>query len=132
MSQANVETVRAALGAFNRRDGEEFGALLATDAEIVPMRAALEATVYRGPEAAAQYCAAVDESWQDLRWEVEEIRTGAGWVLALGRIRGRGRLSGAGIDVEAAWVVHLRGGLITSFRTCTDRAEALRSVGLRE
>jgi SnoaL-like domain len=73
MSQANVEIMRAAIEAFNRRDGEGFGAFLANDAEIVPVRAALEGTVNRGPDAAAQYCAAVDESWEDLRWEVEEV-----------------------------------------------------------
>jgi ketosteroid isomerase-like protein len=132
MSQENVEIVRAAMEAFNRRDGEEFGALLARDAEIVPVRAALEGTVYRGPDAAAQYCAAVDESWENLRWEVEEIRDAVGWVLVLGHIRGRGRGSGAALDTKAAWVAHFRGGLITNFHAYTDRAEALKAVGLSE
>jgi hypothetical protein len=45
MSQENVEAVRAAMEAFNRRDGEAFGALLSEDAEIVPVRARLEGTV---------------------------------------------------------------------------------------
>ena len=72
MSQENVEIVRTAIDAFNRRDAKTFAADLAQDAEIVPMRAALEGTVYRGPDAASQYCAAVDESWDNLRWEVEE------------------------------------------------------------
>ena len=132
MSEENVETVRAAMEAFNRRDGERFGALLARDAEIVPVRAVLEGTVYRGPEAAVQYCTAVDESWENLRWEVEEIRDGGAWVLALGHIRGRGRGSGAAIDARAGWVARFREGLVTNFRTYTDRAEALEAVGLRE
>jgi ketosteroid isomerase-like protein len=132
MSQENVEIVRAAMEAFNRRDGEAFGALLAKDAEIVPVRVAVDGTVYRGPDAAAQYCAAVDESWENLRWEVEEIRDGGDWVLAVGRIRGRGRGSGAAIDNRAGWVARFREGLITSFRTCADRAEALKAVGLQE
>lgn len=58
----NVEIMRAAMEAFNRRDGEGLGAFLAKDAEIVPVRAALEGTVYRGPNAGAQYCAAVEVS----------------------------------------------------------------------
>jgi ketosteroid isomerase-like protein len=132
MSQENVEVVRAAMEAFNRRDGEGFGALLARDAEIVPVRAALEGTVYRGPDAAAQYCAAVDESWETLRWEVEEFRDGVGWVLALGRIRGRGRDSGAEIDARAGWVALFRAGLVTNFHMYADRADALHAVGLRE
>ena len=132
MSQENVEVVRAAMEAFNRRDGEAFGALLADDAEIVPVRAALEGTVYRGPDAASEYCAAVDESWERLRWEVEEIREGKSWVLALGRIRGRGRGTGAEIDARAGWVARFRDGLVTSFRTYADRADALEAVGLGE
>jgi ketosteroid isomerase-like protein len=132
MSQANVETMRTAMDAFNRRDGEGFGALLARDAEIVPVRAALEGTVYRGPDAAAQYCAAVDESWEDLTWEVEEVRDGGSWVLALGRIRGGGRGSGAVIDARAGWVAHFHKGLVTSFHTYADRAQALEAVGLEE
>jgi ketosteroid isomerase-like protein len=132
MSQENVEAMQAAMEAFNGRDGGEFGAHLAADAEIVPVRAALEGTVYRGPDAAAQYCAAVDQSWENLRWDVEEIRDGGGWVLALGRIRGGGRGSGAAIDARAGWVAHFREGLITRFHTYADRAEALKAVGLSE
>ena len=130
MPEQEVKTMRAAMEAFNRRDGEEFGAFFAADAEIVPVRAALEGTVYRGPDAGARYCAAVDESWENLRWEVEEIRDGGDWVLALGRIRGGGRGSGAVIDARAGWVAHFREGLITSFHTYADRAAALDAVGL--
>jgi ketosteroid isomerase-like protein len=132
MSQENVEIVRVAMEAFNRRDGEGFGALLASDAEIVPVRAVLEGTVYRGPGAAAQYCAAVDDSWENLRWEIEEIQDDDGWVLVLGQIRGRGRGSGAVLDVRAAWVARFREGLVTNFHTYTDRGEALEAVGLSE
>ena len=50
MSEANVEAMRMAMDAFNRRDGEQFDALLTADAEIVPVRAALEGTTYRGAD----------------------------------------------------------------------------------
>jgi ketosteroid isomerase-like protein len=132
MSQENVETMRAAIDAFNRRDGDGFGAVLANDAEIVPVRAALEGTVYRGPSAATQYCTAVEESWENLTWEVEEIKDGDSWVLALGRIRGRGRGSGAAIDAKGAWLARFRDGLVTNFRTYPDRRDALEAVGLAE
>jgi ketosteroid isomerase-like protein len=132
MSQENVESMRAAMEAFNRRDGEQFGALLARDVEIVPVRAAVEGTVYRGPDAAAQYCAAVNESWDDLRWEIEDVRDGGDWVLAVGRIRGEGRDSGAAIDARAGWVAQFREGLITRFQTHADRDQALQAVGLSE
>jgi ketosteroid isomerase-like protein len=130
MSQENVEIMRAVIEAFNRRDGDGFGAFLAEDAEIVPVRAALEGTVYRGRTAAMQYCTAVEKSWEDLTWEVEEIKDGDGWVLALGRIQGRGRGSGAAIDARGAWLARFTDGLITNFRTYPDRREALKAVGL--
>jgi len=132
MSEQNVDIMRAAMEAFNRRDVEAFGRLLSRDAEIVPVRAALEGTVYRGPNAAAQYCAAVDESWENLRWEVEEIRDGGSWVLVLGRILGSGRGTGAAIDARAGWVAHFHEGLVTRFHTYADREEALRAVGESE
>jgi ketosteroid isomerase-like protein len=81
MSEENVEAMRRAIDAFNRGDGESFDGFLADDAEIVPVRAALEGTVYRGADAATQYCAAVDASWENLAWEVEEIREGASCEL---------------------------------------------------
>jgi ketosteroid isomerase-like protein len=132
MSQENVEIMRAAIEAFNRRDGEGFGAFLASEGEIVPVRAALEGTVYRGRNAATEYCAAVEESWENLTWEVEEIKDGDRWVLALGRIQGRGRGSGAAIDAKGAWLARFRDGLVTNFRTYPDRREALEAVGLAE
>jgi hypothetical protein len=54
MPLENVETMRAAIEAFNRRDSKSFGAFLAADAEIVPVRSALEGVVYRGPDAASE------------------------------------------------------------------------------
>lgn len=131
MSQ-NVERMRAALEAFNRRDGTAFDALLASDAKIVPVRAAVERVAYEGADAGSQYCAAVDERWDNATWEVEDIRDGGDWVLALGHIRGRGRDSGAPIDARGGWVAHLDEGLITSFQTFSDRAAALQAVGLDE
>jgi Ketosteroid isomerase-related protein len=131
MSQENVEIMRSALEAFNRRDGESFDALLAKDAEIVPVRVALEGTVYRGLDAGTKYCAAVEQSWDNLRWEVEEIRDGGGWVLALGRIRAQGHDTGAAIDSRAGWVAHFREGLIARFQTYANRAEALEAAGLQ-
>jgi ketosteroid isomerase-like protein len=127
---SNVDIMRTALAAFNNRDGAGFDALLDQRAEIVPVRAALEGTTFRGPDAASQYCSAIEASWEELRWEVEDIRDLGGRVIALGHIQGRGRDSGAGIDARGAWVADLRGGLITRFQTYSDRAKALEDVGL--
>ncbi len=132
MSQENVETLRRAMEAFNRRDTEAFSALLVDDAEILPARAALEGIVYRGPNAAFQYCRAVDERWSDLRWEIEGFRDAEDVVLAHGHIRGHGRDSGAELDARAGWVGRFRGALIENFQTHRDREQALEAAGLSE
>ena len=132
MSQENVEVVRAALEAFNRRDGAAFDALLASDAEIFPVRAAVERMSYQGADAGSQYCAAVDERWENARWEIEDVRDDGDWVVALGHIRGRGRHSGAAFDARAGWVAHLDEGLIARFQTFSDREQALKAVGLED
>ena len=127
-----MEIVRAAADAFNRRDVEAFRALTANDVEIVPIRAVLEGTIYRGPDAVARWYAAIDDSWEALTVEIEELRDAGDRVLTLGRIRGRGRGSGAAIDVEAAALTEFRDGLITRWHNYTDRAEALEAAGLSE
>jgi ketosteroid isomerase-like protein len=132
MSQENVEWMRGAMEAFNQRDGAALDGFLATDAEIVPVRAALEGTTYRGADAGTQYCIAVIQSWEELRWDVEELRDGDGWVLALGHIRGQGRDSGVAIDARAGWLASFRDGLITRFQTYANRNEALEAAGLSE
>jgi ketosteroid isomerase-like protein len=132
MSQENMDRMRAAMEAFNRRDGEAFDGFLAGDAEILPVRAALEGTVYRGPHAGTQYCTAVERSWEGLRWELEELRGDDDWVLALGHIRGQGRQSGVTIDATAGWLAQFRESLITNFQTFGNRADALEAAGLRE
>jgi ketosteroid isomerase-like protein len=132
MSDENVARFQAAVAAFNQRDGAKFDRLLAPDAEIVPVRAAIEGTTYRGRDAASQYLAAVDDSWESLRWELDEVRAAGELVLGLGHIRGRGRGTGATIDTNGGWVARFREGLMASFRTCTSRDEALEAAGLRE
>jgi ketosteroid isomerase-like protein len=132
MSEENVEIVRAALAAFNRRDVKALRALLTEDAEIVPIRAALEDTAYRGPNAVTRWYAALEESWEDLSVKVEEMRNGGDRVIALGRVRGRGRASGAAVDVEAAALFRFRGGLISNLHIYTDRAKAFEAAGLSE
>jgi ketosteroid isomerase-like protein len=132
MSRENVVSMRIAIEAFNSRDAEHFGSLFTDDAEIVPVRSALEGTVYRGPDAGRQYCAAVEESWENLVWEIEAVKDDDNWVLALGYIRGRGRGSGADFDARGAWLARFHGGRLTHFRTYPARAEALEAVGLAE
>jgi ketosteroid isomerase-like protein len=132
MSQANVEIVRRAEAAISRRDVKSLDALLARDCEIVPMRAAVESIVFRGPRAALEWFAAQDESWESIGAEAQTYRHGDDWVLALGHIRAQGRSSGVVLDQPAAAIWRLCEGRITSVRTYSDRERALADLGLKE
>lgn len=132
MSQKNVDVVRRSAEAYNRRDVAGFEACFAEDAEIVPLRAAVEGTVDRGPGAAARFLAGFDDVLEGMSVELEEVRDGPDWVLALGFLRGRGLGSGADVEARLSIVVRFRDGLITSFRVYPDRAAAFAAVGLRE
>jgi ketosteroid isomerase-like protein len=132
MSDDQVETARRAIAAFNGRDRDGLRVLFDPSAEVTPVRAALDGTVFRGRDAPAEYCAAIEDSWDDLWWELEELRAGPDLVLALGRIHGRGRDTGVTIDARGGWLLRFRGSLIIHFRTFSDRADALREAGLAQ
>jgi len=65
--------------------------MAAPNAEIIPLRAALEGTVYRGENAFAEFWEAVDETWETIRIDADEIVDGGDRVLIIGRLRGRAR-----------------------------------------
>ncbi len=125
-----MDRLQTAIDPFNKRDGTTFDRLLAAGAEIVPVRAALEGATDRREGAGSQYCAAVDEAWESLTWEVDEIRGVGELAVAVAHIRGKGRETGATIDTSGGWVAQFRDGLITRFRTYTNREDALEAAGL--
>jgi ketosteroid isomerase-like protein len=132
MTVDQAEIARNVISAFNSRDRERLRGLFDPDAQITPVRAAVDGTVFRGRDAPADYCAAIEDSWTGLWWELEDIRSGDGLVLALGRIHGRGRDTGVSIDARAGWLLRFENGLIIEFRTFSDRAEAFSVAGMAD
>ena len=133
MSQENVDSVRALLGAVNRRDSDTFGALFAPDAQIVPLRSELEGTVYSGEDAPAQFLAGVDEAWRDPVIElIDVVRDLGDVILAAVFFRALGRESGVTIETPFWLVTHFRDGLVIRAQTTTNYATALEAAGLAE
>jgi ketosteroid isomerase-like protein len=128
--ESKIEIAQRTSEALRRRDLDALGELLAPDCEIVPIRADVEQTVFRGPDALSRFFAATDEAWESITAESESRREGPDWVLGFGRIRARGRESGAELDVPSAAVYRFRDGLITAIRVYTNRADALADLGL--
>ena len=128
--ESKIETTQRAGEAIRRRDLEALREQLARDCEIVPIRADVEDTVFRGLDELPQWFAIGDEAWENWTWETESVREGPDWVLGFLRFRARGRESGAELDVPSAAVYRFRDGLITVIRVYTSRADALADLGL--
>jgi ketosteroid isomerase-like protein len=133
--QENVEIVRRAQQAFNRRDLQTLAELTDEDLEFDSVLTAVDAggSTYRGPETWARYFARMDETWED--WQVEEFRVfdaGGDRLAATCRLVGTGKSSGASVEREIGLAYRLRDGKVWRLRSYLDPLEALEAVGLSE
>lgn len=130
MSTDRVELARRLIELFNAGDREGLKEIATDDAEIVPMRAALEGTVYRGPNALDDFWAAIDESWETVQMDINELTEHGERVLAVGRLRGRARETGMELGSPMGWVATFSGDRIASIRTYASVAEAREALEL--
>ena len=131
MAPENVAIVRELMGAVDRRDIDTFAGVVTPDFEWFPLFAAhVEGDAYRGREGIEAFLGEVDETWEEFRPMPEEYRDLGDRVLALGRLRTRGRTSGVPNDSPWGGVYELRGGKVSRIRTYLDHDEALRAAGL--
>ncbi|HWD11394.1 MAG TPA: nuclear transport factor 2 family protein [Solirubrobacteraceae bacterium] len=133
MSQENVETIKVLMDAVNRRDIDVYAGVTTADFEWFPVFAArVEQEVYRGRDGIEKFLGEVDETWEEFRPMPEEYRDLGDRVLALGRLRTRGRASGVPVDSPWAGIYDIRGGKVSRIRTYLDHDEALRAAGLAQ
>jgi ketosteroid isomerase-like protein len=86
--------------------------------------------VFAGRDGIDRYFAGLQTAWEHFHVLADEFRHGDGFVLALGRLEGRGRGSGATVDAQLGMAFWLRGDRIARIRGFLDHSEALRAVGL--
>ena len=135
MSQENVETFKRAIDAYNRGNIDAF--LEGLDPEV-GLHGALqtmfggEATLYRGHEGVRQWVRDIDEALADIRLELPEIRDLGDRLVAIGRLRARGKASGAETETPFTFLVDFKDGKMIRVRSFLDPSEALEAAGLRE
>jgi ketosteroid isomerase-like protein len=135
MPQENVEITERALSAYNRRDVE---ALLETLDQAIewspafPVLLGQEPTVYRGHDGIREMFRDFSEVLDEIQVEYVEIRDLGDRVVAIGRIRTRGKASGAATESPLAAVSDIRDGKAIRVRTYLDPDEALKAAGLSE
>jgi SnoaL-like domain len=116
MAQESIEIVRAAIDAWNRSD---FGAWICAwdeGAEFHPFARSVEGRAYHGHDGLRRFVAEMAAEWEEVRFEVDEIRGAGEQMVALGRLRARGRASGVERDVPLALVGVVRGKRVVYVR----------------
>ena len=132
MSQENVEVVRRAVEAYEREGLDGSMRYYAPEVEWTTTDVAIERATYRGHDGVRRFFGTLDEQFDDLRFDVEELIDAGDQVIVTIRTGGRGRASGAPVDGTWSYVCSLRDGMIYRVRTYSERAEALEAAGLRE
>ena len=132
MSEENIELVRRALQAIDRRDLTSLLAVLDEDAEVVPTRDWPEPGV-RGAEAVFNWYVQAFDSLQPFRTaDTEFIDAGADKVLLQYRMDVRGKGSDAEVEFRRWCVVTVRRVRLLRTEWFSDRADALEAAGLSE
>ncbi len=130
-SRTAAEVVRLVLDAVNRRDVEALVELMDPDVEFSPILSALEGPIHTGHAGLRRWLRSLELDWEVYETRLERVHEFDDSALGLGSWRARGRTSGVELDSQpGAWQVRVCGGRAVWWRTYTDRAEALRSVGL--
>jgi ketosteroid isomerase-like protein len=128
MSARDLETIREGIAALNRGDVEGMAAMLDPDVELVPLRAVLDGTVYRGHEGMRRWLEDMGEDWTRFELQLDDLRELApARVLVQATMRLRGQ-SGVALDSSAAWVCDMRDGKVSRVRFFTDSAAALAAA----
>jgi ketosteroid isomerase-like protein len=131
MSQENVELVKAAYEAFNRRDLDTMLAL-AHDEVVVESRLVAIEGGYRGLEGVRRWWTNMLDVLPDYKVEAEEVRDLGDVTLARIRARGHGADSATPLE-ETVWqAVRWQDGKYVWWRTFQREAEALEAAGLSE
>jgi ketosteroid isomerase-like protein len=132
MPQENEAIARKMIDAYNRGDVAAFVDLATPDFEWLTSMGAIEGEIFRGREGIETYFANLRDAWEELRLDADEFRDLGDRIVWLGRIRGRGRSSGARVDAPMGVVADLHGGKTARISSYLDHGQALRAAGLEE
>ena len=92
----------------------------------------VEPDTYLGHEGVVRYLGDVATEFEDVHAEPEQLIDAGDRVVVPVRISGRGRQSGATVDLGLTMVILLRDGVIVHIRNYPEKDETLEAAGLRE
>jgi ketosteroid isomerase-like protein len=137
MSQENIEVVhievvRQSFDAWNRGDLAAYLGCFDPEVEWTTTGRYVEAGTYRGHEGLLRYLGGLTAEFDDVEINPKELVGAGDRVVATVRITGRGRASGAPVELTLTGVCSFRDGRIVRIRNYADEAEALEAAGMRE
>jgi ketosteroid isomerase-like protein len=135
MSQENVEAFKSAVEANNRGDYEALIARMHPDVEwhaVFQVMFGGQARVCRGHEGVREYLRDLDEAFDVRQVEILEFRDMGKRIVAIGQVRGRGRVSGAELDSPISFVAEFTDGKVIRMSDYLNATEALEAAGLSE
>jgi ketosteroid isomerase-like protein len=132
VSQENREIVGRVLRRYSERDIDGMLADVHSDVEIDYSESnAPDASVYHGHAACRSFVLGRYEDFEERSFDaVELIDAPPNTVVAVGRMRGRGRASEVAVEADSVTVWTLRDRRISQIKLYQTRAEALKAVGL--
>ena len=128
----NVDKLLAGYADFNAGNRVPSADDWHEDGEYVVAQGDPDADTHRGLEAVRRQFANWVDAYPDLRVEPLEAKDHGDEVFLWVRFVGHGAASGVPIEMEIAHVVTVRDGKISRLVEYTDRAEALKAVGLAQ
>lgn len=134
MSRENVEVVRRLYDAVARHDTEAVLELYDSEAEYdfsgSPVGVFLGQTLYRGHEGIRSMFRDRYEAWETIDDRLEELIDVGEQVISVVATRGRGRASGADVELNHAGLWTVRDGKVLRVSWLSSRDEALDAAGL--
>ena len=134
MSHENVEIVRKVYEASARRDAAAvlsfYDPEVEWDITSSPAKDLMGHNVYRGHEGLRTFFREWYEAWEEVSADYEELVDAGDNVIAMETTRGRGRLSGAPVELPHFSVWTLRDGRIVRVSWFGSWEEATQAAGL--
>jgi ketosteroid isomerase-like protein len=130
MTPEHIQAFLRGVDAINRLDVDAVLGFVDEDTFFEPLRAQTEGA-FIGVEGMRRFLADTAETFDLFKASYTDLRdAGDGRLVAIGKIRMRGRGSGAEADVRSAAVVEFRDGVMRSYRDYGDAQRALQEAGL--
>lgn len=134
VSEQNMETLRRAYDAYDRRDVRAMQALSHDDCVIYTVvEGRAEPQPFRGRNGIRAWIENENDVWESVKIEDLDLRDLGDdrvFTVAVARVRGKG--SGIELSTPVWSICELRDGKIFRFRSYPDRAEALEAAGLSD